>query len=119
MAQTPEGKVKAKGRSICKELGIFYFPAQMTGFGRNGIPDDILCVKGQFISIEYKADSKKKPTPLQIKAMSDIRKAGGITLLVHADNIRCMHPNLTYYLRHMISGYDLQKSFIGFTEEIE
>lgn len=97
MASTPEGKVKEKGRQICRDLGIYYFAVNQTGLSTCGIPDDCLCVAGMFVHIEYKAhmrwDKNHKtahatlPRLNQIKAMEDCRKSGGITLVVDDTNI--------------------------------
>ena len=94
---TPEGKVKAEGRKICKELGIYYFPVNQSGIGRRGIPDDVLCAGGMFVHIEYKAHmvfDKKNitafrtlPTDLQVERMDACRNCKGITLVVDDVNI--------------------------------
>lgn len=88
---TPEGKVKAIGRDICQQLGIYCIPIQQGGTGRTGIPDDILCVKGVLVSVEYKAELNWKrkstlPTLKQAAEMERIKKAGGVPLVV--DNNR-------------------------------
>lgn len=87
---TPEGKVKKKAREIYKKLGIYYVPVIGGHGSRAGIPDDLLCVRGVFVGVEYKSDAKKKPTKLQALEMQRIRKSGGMTLLVHAGNIELL-----------------------------
>lgn len=89
---TPEGKVKAKARSVIHSLGFYTFPVNQRGIGRRGIPDDFLMLYGVPFFIEYKAhmrwDTNKKvalatlPTMLQVSEMQDIRANGGITLVV-------------------------------------
>lgn len=101
---TPEGKIKKQGREICKKLGIYYFPVNQTGMSKGGIPDDVLCVNGQFVHIEYKAhmDWTKKtktafrtlPTDLQVKRMEECRASGGITLVVDDSNINNLEEEL-------------------------
>lgn len=122
---TPEGRIKRQGRDICKKLmprGLFYFAAQMGGYGKAGIPDDILCVNGFFVSIEYKAEEKRKPTALQIKRMEEIRKAGGITLVVHAGNIYLLEGVLDFLLRvtfehsRTMASASIQSGPLGFTQ---
>ena len=83
---TPEAKVKKKAVQILKELSAYYFYPVTGGYGRSGVPDIIVCYKGLFIGIECKA-GKNKPTPLQEKNMEDIRKAGGIALVINEDNV--------------------------------
>lgn len=94
---TPEGKVKAKGRALVKAFGYYQFPVNQGGFGRTGIPDDVLCARGIFISIEYKARMRwhentasarlSLPTLRQCVEMSAIRDAGGVPLVVDVDGL--------------------------------
>ena len=83
---TPEGKVKKIGRAVMTKMGMYHFPAFSGGYGRSGVPDDIGCYQGYFVAVEYKANGGK-PTALQLKNMDDIRKSGGIALLVDEDNV--------------------------------
>jgi len=93
---TPEGKVKAKGRAVCKDMGCYFFPVNQGGFGNRGIPDDTVCLEGVFIHIEYKAEMdwrfsktarKTLPTAQQVQRMQECRESGGITLVVDKNNI--------------------------------
>ena len=65
---TPEGFVKKEGREIVKKLGIYQFPVNQSGMSLTGVPDDVLCVRGWFVHIEYKAllDWKLTKTALKI-----------------------------------------------------
>jgi hypothetical protein len=83
---TPEGKVKKIGRATMTKMGVYHFPAFSGGYGRSGVPDDIGCYQGYFVAVEYKAKGGK-PTALQLKNMDDIRKSGGIVLLVDEGNV--------------------------------
>jgi hypothetical protein len=83
---TPEGKVKKIGRAVMTKMGMYHFPAFSGGYGRSGVPDDIACYQGCFVAVEYKAKGGK-PTALQLKNMDDIRKCGGIALLVDETNV--------------------------------
>ena len=82
MATTPEGRIKSRLDKVFKKHKIWYFSPQSGSFGRAGIPDRLAVVKGRLLGVEAKADSKKKPTPLQVKCMKDIEKAGGKCFLV-------------------------------------
>lgn len=44
---------------------------------RRGVPDILLCLKGDFIAIELKVDGER-PTKLQDVVLSRIREAGGL-----------------------------------------
>lgn len=94
---TPEGKIKQKGRAICKEMGCYLVPIQQGGGSVNGEPDDVLCAWGRYVQIEYKAlmrwDTKHPtvmttlPTIRQCMRMEECRNLGGITLVVDATNV--------------------------------
>lgn len=86
MAATPEKKVKDKVAKILKEYGAYYFFPATGGFGRSGVPDIIVCHKGQFIGIECKAGSNTT-TALQVRELEKIITAGGYALVVNEDNI--------------------------------
>ena len=86
MGMPPEGKIKYRLDKMLKSLGIWYFPPQAGPFGRSGIPDRIVCVCGQFVGIEAKADRKKRPTALQLNCMLEIEKAGGTCFVVYDDD---------------------------------
>lgn len=106
---TPEGKVKAEGRKVCKDLGIYFFPVNQGGFGKTGIPDDALCVRGRFIHIEYKAhmrwDKRNKtafstlPTDRQVLMMEKARQAGAMTWVIDDTNIDELRPALKHILQ--------------------
>ena len=83
---TPEGKVKAQIKRIVAEAGAYYAMPMGTGFGNAGVPDFLICHKGEFIAVEAKANGNK-PTALQEKHLNDIRIAGGIALVVDETNL--------------------------------
>lgn len=85
MALTPESKVKAKVVKILREEGVYYFFPATHGYGRSGVPDIICCVAGKFLGIECKA-GKNKPTALQVHEIEQIRRAGGMAVVVNEDN---------------------------------
>jgi Holliday junction resolvase len=88
MADTPEKKVKRKIVAILKEYGAYYFYPVTGGYGASGVPDVVACINGKFVGIEAKADMKKnKPTALQVKNLNQIKEAGGISLVIDANNL--------------------------------
>lgn len=86
MAQTPEGRVKARVAITLKEMGIWFFMPPANGYGRAGIPDFIGCMNGGLIAIEAKA-GKNKPTALQLRELERIQAAGGLALIVNEENV--------------------------------
>jgi hypothetical protein len=93
MAKTPEKKVKDMCIEILKDFRAYYFFPVMGGYGRSGIPDIIVCYRGQFIAIECKAGFNKT-TPLQDKELAAISTAGGITLVIREDTIELLQQEL-------------------------
>ena len=83
MGMTPEGRIKHKLDRALKALGVWYFKPASGAFGRSGIPDYILCVRGHLVGIETKADKTKKPTDLQAQCMKKIEEAGGKCFVVY------------------------------------
>jgi hypothetical protein len=93
MAKTPEKKVKDMCIEILKDFRAYYFFPVMGGYGRSGIPDIIVCYRGQFIAVECKAGFNKT-TPLQDKELAAISTAGGITLVIREDTIELLQQEL-------------------------
>ncbi len=85
MAQTPEGKVKARVTKVLREAGVYYFFPATHGYGRSGVPDIVGCVNGMFLAIECKA-GKGKLTALQANEIQSIRHAGGVAVVVNEEN---------------------------------
>lgn len=83
---TPESKVKAKGVEIIKRHNAYYFFPAQNGYGRAGIPDCIVCYKGLFLGIEFKAGSNST-TALQERELMNITKAGGSAMVVREDTL--------------------------------
>ncbi|MCC5910041.1 MAG: VRR-NUC domain-containing protein [Clostridiaceae bacterium] len=65
-----------------------------------GIPDIILCYRGQFIALEIKVPGKK-PTKLQEKVLKDITAAGAIAEVVYSvEDVRGILGNLSDRMRY-------------------
>lgn len=86
MAATPEAKVKAQIRKILDTTRAYYAMPIGSGYGNSGVPDFLVCHKGQFVGIEAKA-GKGKTTALQEAHLSKIRDSGGIALVVNESNL--------------------------------
>jgi len=83
---TPESKVKAAVVKMLKQYSVYYFFPATHGYGRSGVPDIVCCVKGKFLGIECKAESKNM-TALQFKESDKIKAAGGYFLMVDGTNL--------------------------------
>jgi hypothetical protein len=79
---TPEGKVKADVKDVLKEYGAWYYMPVQNGMGQTGIPDFVVCLRGQFFGIECKAPGKMgNATANQKRVLEEIRKANGIAFV--------------------------------------
>ena len=87
MAKTPEAKVKDKIKKILETHDIYYAMPHGAGFGNAGVPDFLCCMNGKFLAIEAKADLSSAVTALQLRQLNDIEESGGVSWIVHADNI--------------------------------
>lgn len=95
---TPEGRVKKKVKDILDDLGAYYTMPVTGGYGNSGAPDFIICIAGLFYGIECKANGGKA-TALQMKHHDDIRKAGGIALIVDENNVVNLRKELLSYVQ--------------------
>jgi len=94
---TPEAKVKKQVRQILTELDMYYVMPATGGYGNSGAPDFICCLKGLFIGVECKAKGNK-PTALQLKNLSDIKKSGGFSIVIDETNIDILRLELLEWL---------------------
>ena len=107
MASTPEKKVKDAVAKILKEYGAYYFYPATGGFGRSGVFDIVICLKGYFIGVECKATCKNAPTLLQSRNATHAKTANGLVLLVHNGNI----PEFRATIERIYNGESV--GFIG------
>lgn len=60
---------------------VKYFANRMT---KSGVPDILACINGYFVAIEVKA-SEGHPSDLQIWNRDQIRKSGGIAIILYPE----------------------------------
>lgn len=86
-----ERDVKNKVRKIIAKFEqsghVFwtYWPVQ-TGFGKHGIPDCLVCLKGKLIGIECKVNCKE-PTTRQHAELKEIQRAEGFSIIIDEHNL--------------------------------
>ena len=93
MAETPEKKVKKKVRALLDALGAYYVMPVTGGYGTQGAPDFLVCIKGHFIGIETKA-GRGKTTALQDLNLQRIRDAGGIAWVIRETDLGVLEDGL-------------------------
>lgn len=113
-----ESWVKAKVKDILKNyknIKVDMPPAAI--YGTAGRHDFIICQRGCFWTIETKSNGNK-PTELQISYASDIKSAGGISLVIdeynflEVDTVACyidFMGSLPYHLNHNFREYKPRK----------
>lgn len=90
-----EREVKNEVRKIIKKFEqdghVFwtYWPVQ-TGYGKHGIPDVLVCLKGRLIAIETKVDCKD-PSTRQWGQLEAIEDADGFSLVIDQHNLSVVH----------------------------
>jgi len=101
---TPEGAVKVKVKALlCAHKVYWYMPSAAT-YGKSGFPDILCCVNGYFLTVECKA-GHNKPTALQEREMDNIRKSGGIALVINEDNMDTLAMYLGFLKGKEHHGY--------------
>ena len=60
---TPESRIKKKVRAKIRAMGGYVFSPVQMGLGMTTL-DDLCCIGGKFVAIEYKREGKL-PTPRQ------------------------------------------------------
>jgi len=81
-------------KKVLNEIGAYYTMPVTSGYGNSGVPDFLICLRGKFYGIECKANGGK-PTALQLKHHDDIRKAGGVALVIDETNVENLRKELS------------------------
>lgn len=85
MRETP---FKNKVERLLKSKGAWYIKYWAGNkFTKEGIPDVLACINGKFYGIELKGDGGQ-PTLLQLVKLRNIRKAGGIGILLYPEDLK-------------------------------
>lgn len=79
-----EKQFENKIRQYLKYKGCWILKTWSNGIQRDGVPDLLVCCNGLFIGVELKAP-KGKPSELQLWNIDQIRKAGGIAIVLYPD----------------------------------
>lgn len=86
-----ENKIRGFLETLPKQWHLKYWGGGR--FATAGIPDIIGCINGRFIGIEVKA-TKGKPSPLQIRNVDLINKAGGYATIVYPNQFEELQEDL-------------------------
>lgn len=97
---TPEKRVAAPSDAWLRSIGAYVFKPVQMGMGATTL-DRLVCFKGQFIGIEYKAAGIVAATPRQQHVMREIAKAGGIAFLSNS-----LERTKDYIMQHALHQYN-------------
>lgn len=90
-----EAEVKERIKRLCRKYGAYFYMLVPTGYGKRGVPDFLICHNGRFIAVEAKRGSITKPSPHQQQELDAIAKAGGVAMIVNAENLDDLERELT------------------------
>jgi Holliday junction resolvase-like predicted endonuclease len=84
---TPEGAVKnwIKTQILKKYSEAYIYVTHVGQYGKRGVPDLVMCIKGLFVTIEVKTVNGKL-TALQEKEGRRIEESGGIWMTMYGRN---------------------------------
>ena len=88
-----EKNFENKVKRWLKSKGIYHFKYFANAFTPVGIPDLIACVNGRFVGIELKKQ-KGKTTPLQDYNLEQIKKSGGIAIVLRPSDFEKFKKNI-------------------------
>lgn len=98
-ANTPEGKVKNKIRALFEQVAarsngkLWYCMPMGQMYGKRGVPDFLVCVSGEFLAVEAKAE-KGKLSAMQKFELKRIADAYGYTFVAYPDNLETLERML-------------------------
>ena len=104
MAQEKNFENKVKG--FLKEQGCWQLKTWSNGVQRSGVPDLLVCCKGQFVGIELKAQNGK-PSALQIYNLRKIEESGGYGVLLYP----CDFELLKGFINALNGGFSKNASY--------
>lgn len=100
MEHISEGHFK---ETVLKDLrlipGLYFLKTQE--MSRRGVPDLLICYKGQFVAIELKIEGEK-PTKLQALKLDEIKVAGGLAFYTTPSNWKSDLANLVHFFEQTV-----------------
>lgn len=81
----PEARLGSEIRRECIKRGAFAFKVHGGPTMMAGLPDLIMCYRGQFIGMEIKVpDPSSQPSKIQRRRIAEIRESGGRAYVVRS-----------------------------------
>ena len=79
-----EKQFEKKVKAFLDEQKVWWLKTWSNGIQREGVPDLLVCCNGYFIGVELKNETGH-PSALQLWNIDQIRKAGGIAMVLYPD----------------------------------
>lgn len=79
-----EKQFEKKVKAFLDEQGVWWLKTWSNGIQREGVPDLLICCNGYFLGVELKNETGH-PSALQLWNIDQIRKAGGIAIVLYPD----------------------------------
>ena len=86
VVEKSEAWVKDQVKLLCRKYNASYTMPVAGPWGRAGVSDFLICSRGRYIAVETKTEIGKA-TPLQLGYIDEIKRAGGIGLVVKPSNM--------------------------------
>lgn len=107
----PEKAFENKVKAFLKEKGCWVLKTWSNGVQRSGVPDLLVCCNGYFLGVELKAPNGK-PSKLQLWNVDEIRKAGGIAVVLYPGDFEAFCDLVNLISSETFQGaYDFQFDF--------
>lgn len=103
-----ENKVKA----FLKNQDCWTLKTWSNGVQRSGVPDLLVCCKGNFVGIELKA-ANGKPSQLQLWNLRKIEESGGYAILLYPSDFELFKG----FINSLNTGFE--KNTISFYNELK
>lgn len=105
--KTFENQVK----NFLKSKGCWVLKTWSNGVQRQGVPDLLVCCNGYFIGVELKNETGK-PSVLQLWNIKEIRKSGGIGIVLYPDQFDQFKEMIELLmLGYEVRAYEVQSHF--------
>jgi hypothetical protein len=98
-----ESEIQKKIIDYLKQVPeLWYFKTTGTGYGKNGVPDIIVCHKGFFIAFEVKVPDKGVVSELQKHEINKIRQSlGGAFVVTCVEKVKTVLDQCIYDCEHV------------------
>ena len=108
-----EKQFETQVKDFLKSKGCWVLKTWSNGVQRQGVPDLLVCFDGFFLGVELKNETGK-PSALQLWNIDEIRKSGGVALVLYPDQFEDFKKlielvRLNYFERAYYCQYEFDR----------